>query len=125
MQNDPLILVADDYEDSREMVVELLRVHGCRVASASNGVEALERAQWFQPALVVLDLRLPVLNGWEVVDGLRASPRTQEIPVLVLTGYDDGDVRERARQMPCQGFLLKTCGPAALVAEVRRIVHGN
>ena len=88
MTNDqgPLILVVDDYEDAREMYAEYLRFCGFRVAEARNGNEALEQAFTLMPDLILMDLSLPGMDGWEATRQLKADERTRNIPVVALTG---------------------------------------
>ena len=83
----PLILVVDDYEDAREMYAEYLRFCGFRVAEARNGNEALEQAFALVPDLILMDLSLPGMDGWEATRQLKSDERTRNIPVVALTGH--------------------------------------
>jgi len=118
----PMILVVDDFADGRELAVDALTHAGFRVAEAENGIEALEHAQRLAPALILMDLALPGVDGWEVIRRLRADARTREIPVVALTAHALKTQAERAREAGCRGFLTKPCSPRMLVDEVRRIV---
>jgi CheY-like chemotaxis protein len=120
----PLILVVDDFEDNRAMYVQFLRFAGFRVAEAENGKVALDQATTLRPDLIVMDLSLPVMDGWEATRRLKGDERTKRIPVLALTGHALGRHSEVAREAGCDAFLTKPCLPEDLVAEIRRILAG-
>jgi CheY-like chemotaxis protein len=124
MTNDqgPLILVVDDYEDAREMYAEYLRFCGFRVAEARNGNEALEQAFSLMPDLILMDLSLPGMDGWEATRQLKADARTKAIPVVALTGHALAGASEGARKAGCDSFVTKPCLPDDLVVEVRRML---
>jgi CheY-like chemotaxis protein len=119
----PLILVVDDYEDAREMYAEYLRFSGFRVAEARNGSEALERAFALKPDLILMDLSLPGMDGWEATRQLKADDRTRRIPVVALTGHALAGASEGARKAGCDSFVTKPCLPDDLVVEVRRMLE--
>jgi len=114
--------VVEDYADAREMFVEYLQYSGFRVAQAHNGLEALERAFDLRPDLVLMDLALPGMDGWEATRRLKDDERTSHIPVIAVTGHALAGHAEAARRAGCDGFITKPCLPDALVAEVRRML---
>jgi two-component system, cell cycle response regulator DivK len=118
----PLILVVDDYEDAREMYAEYLRFCGFRVAEARNGNEALEQAFALMPDLILMDLSLPGMDGWEATRQLKADERTRQIPVVALTGHALAGASEGAKRAGCDSFVTKPCLPDDLVVEVRRML---
>jgi two-component system, cell cycle response regulator DivK len=118
----PLILVVDDYEDAREMYAEYLRFCGFRVAEARNGNEALEQAFTLMPDLILMDLSLPGMDGWEATRQLKADERTRQIPVVALTGHALAGASEGAKKAGCDSFVTKPCLPDDLVVEVRRML---
>ena len=118
----PLILVVDDYEDAREMYAEYLRFSGFRVAEARNGNEALEQAFTLMPDLILMDLSLPGMDGWEATRQLKADERTRQIPVVALTGHALAGASEGAKKAGCDSFVTKPCLPDDLVVEVRRML---
>lgn len=118
----PLILVVDDYEDAREMYAEYLRFCGFRVAEARNGNEALTQAFTLMPDLILMDLSLPGMDGWEATRQLKADERTRNIPVVALTGHALAGASEGARRAGCDSFVTKPCLPDDLVVEVRRML---
>jgi CheY-like chemotaxis protein len=122
MEQGPLILVVDDYEDAREMYAEYLRFCGFRVAEARNGNEALDQAFTLMPDLILMDLSLPGMDGWEATRQLKADERTRQIPVVALTGHALAGASEGAKRAGCDSFVTKPCLPDDLVVEVRRML---
>jgi CheY-like chemotaxis protein len=120
--NAPLILVVDDYQDAREMYAEYLQFSGFRVAEARNGSEAVERAVALKPDLILMDLSLPGMDGWEATRRLKADEHTRHIPVVALTGHALAGASDGARKAGCDSFVTKPCLPDALVVEVRRML---
>ncbi|MGE0443648.1 MAG: response regulator [Vicinamibacterales bacterium] len=121
-QNAPLILVVDDYQDAREMYAEYLQFSGFRVAEARNGNEAVSQAFELMPDLILMDLSLPGMDGWEATRVLKADTRTKHIPVVALTGHALAGASEGAKKAGCDSFVTKPCLPDDLVVEVRRML---
>jgi CheY-like chemotaxis protein len=119
----PLILVVDDYQDAREMYAEYLQFSGFRVAEARNGNEAVAQAFSLRPDLILMDLSLPGMDGWEATRVLKADERTKHIPVVALTGHALAGASEGARKAGCDSFVTKPCLPDDLVVEVRRMLE--
>ena len=122
-QNSPLILVVDDYQDAREMYAEYLQFSGFRVAEARNGNEAIEQAFKLRPDLILMDLSLPGMDGWEATRQLKSDDRTKNIPVVALTGHALAGASDGARKAGCDSFVTKPCLPDDLVVEVRRMLN--
>ena len=118
----PLILVVDDYQDAREMYAEYLQFSGFRVAEARNGNEAVNQAFELKPDLILMDLSLPGMDGWEATRVLKADERTRHIPVVALTGHALAGASEGAKKAGCDSFVTKPCLPDDLVVEVRRML---
>ena len=121
-QNSPLILVVDDYQDAREMYAEYLQFSGFRVAEAKNGNEAVEQALALKPNLILMDLSLPGMDGWEATRRLKADDTTKHIPIVALTGHALAGASEGAKKAGCDSFVTKPCLPDDLVVEVRRML---
>jgi two-component system, cell cycle response regulator DivK len=117
---EPLVLVVDDYDDAREMYAESLTVSGFRVAQAADGLRAVELAQELTPDVILMDLSLPGLDGWEATRRIKADARTSHIPVVALSGHAMSNALERARQAGCDGFVVKPALPDEVIAEVRQ-----
>jgi CheY-like chemotaxis protein len=118
----PLVLVVEDYQDAREMYAAYLQFSGFDVAEASNGVEAVEKTQELLPDIVLMDLALPRMDGWEATRRLKNDPRTRHIPIVALTGHALAGHAEGARDAGCDAFVTKPCLPDALVAEIKRLL---
>ncbi|WP_394823358.1 response regulator [Pendulispora albinea] len=118
----PLILIVDDSQDNREMYVEYLESYGYRIAEAEDGAAALKTAFELAPSLVVMDLTLPVIDGWEATRRLRADPRTSSVPVIALTGHTEDRHHRAARDAGCSVFLLKPCLPERLLEEIQKLL---
>jgi two-component system cell cycle response regulator DivK len=121
-QHQPLILVVDDYQDAREMYAEYLQFSGFRVAEARNGNEAVDQAFALKPDLILMDLSLPGMDGWEATRRLKADDRTKHIPIVALTGHALAGASEGAKKAGCDSFVTKPCLPDDLVVEVRRML---
>jgi len=119
----PLILVVDDYQDAREMYAEYLQFSGFRVAEARNGNEAVAQARSLRPDLILMDLSLPGMDGWEATRVLKADDATKHIPIVALTGHALAGASEGARKAGCDSFVTKPCLPDDLVVEVRRMLN--
>jgi len=117
-----LVLVVEDYQDAREMYAAYLQFSGFDVAEAANGVEAVEKTTELLPDIVLMDLALPRMDGWEATRRLKADPRTRDIPIVALTGHALAGHAEGAREAGCDAFVTKPCLPDALVAEIRRLL---
>ena len=118
----PCVLLVDDYPDAREMYSEYLKFSGFDVIEAANGVEALQRAIDTSPDIILMDLSLPVMDGWEATRRLKADRRTARIPVVALTGHALAGISEGARRAGCDAFVTKPCLPEDLVKEIRNVL---
>ncbi|MDJ0497450.1 MAG: response regulator [Acidimicrobiia bacterium] len=98
-------LIVDDSEVLRRLIEMCLRPAGFEVAAAANGTEALEKASSFQPDLVILDIGLPDMTGWEVLEALRASEETASAKVMILSGYEDAN--SEAKRLGADAALVK------------------
>lgn len=116
------VLLVDDYPDAREMYSEYLKYSGFDVVEAANGVEALQRALDHTPDIILMDLSLPVMDGWEATRRLKADPRTARIPVVALTGHALSGTNEGAVKAGCDAFVTKPCLPEDLVQEIRSVL---
>ena len=118
----PLVLVVEDYQDAREMYAAYLQFSGYRVAEATNGLEAIEQANALMPDIILMDLALPKMDGWEATRRLKLQESTRHIPIVALTGHALAGHAEGARQAGCDSFVTKPCLPDALVAEIKRML---
>ena len=116
----PLVLVVDDFDDGRDLLVDYLSFTGFRVEQAVDGLEALEKARRSLPEVILMDLSLPKLDGWEVTRRLKGDPGTRDIRIIALTAHALETHGDSARAAGCDAVVTKPCLPADLVAEVRR-----
>jgi len=117
-----LVLVVEDYQDARERYAAYLQFSGFDVAEAANGIEAVEKATELLPDIVLMDLALPRMDGWEATRRLKGDARTRHIPVVALTGHALAGHADGAREAGCDSFVTKPCLPDALVAEIKRLL---
>ena len=118
----PIVLVVDDFADNREMYSEYLSFAGYDVIEARNGLEAIDAAQKRLPDIIIMDLSLPVMDGWEATRRLKADQRTNGIPVVALTGHAMQGHSKGAMEAGCDSFVAKPCLPDQLVAEIRKML---
>jgi len=116
----PLVLVVDDVAHGREIFAEYLEFRGFRVATAADGLEALDKAFELRPDVILMDLSLPELDGWEATKRLKSDDRTRTIPVIALTAHALASAHDRAMAAGCDSVVTKPCVPKDLEAEVRR-----
>src|SRR5689334_7224598 len=119
------ILIVDDYPDAVDIWALYLRSMGYRVSTASDGAEAIAQAERLLPDLIVLDLELPQVSGFDVAKHLRANPDTHDIPLIAATGYSHRGQLDHARNAGFDHILIKPADPDALVAEIERLLSDN
>jgi two-component system cell cycle response regulator DivK len=120
------VLLVEDDRDGRRLYAEWLTDAGFRVEQAHNGLQALERALEAVPDVVVTDLNIPGIDGYELTKRLKQDPRTRSVPVLAVTGYaafaaDPG----RAQRAGCDAVLEKPCSPEDLETAVRNLINNT
>ena len=116
----PLILVIDDAEDNREVYGQYFEFLGWRTAIATDGQTGLDQASALKPSAIVLDLALPVLDGWEVARRLKGNAATRTIPVIALTAHVLESARAKAVAAGVDDYFVKPCPPPDLAAAIRR-----
>ena len=117
-----LVLVVDDFHDNREMYMQYLAFAGYRVAEAVDGEDAIAKARGLLPDVIIMDLSLPRLDGWEATRRLKKDPLTSAIPVIALTGHAMGGHAQGAMEAGCDAFITKPCVPSDLEARVRELL---
>ncbi|MBA3269176.1 MAG: response regulator [Acidobacteria bacterium] len=117
------ILLVDDYPDALEIWGFYLRSLGYQVVTADDGFKALAQAQKHLPDIIVLDLELPGITGFEAALRLRHAPETAAIPLIAATGYSHFKQLNQARESGFDSIVIKPCEPAALVSEVERLLQ--
>ncbi|MBI1279431.1 MAG: response regulator [Anaerolineaceae bacterium] len=115
------IVVEDEY-DSLQMVSDILRFHGINVLIAHNGRECLDLLTMNSAHLVVTDLAMPEMDGWETLNAIRSNPRTAMIPVVAISAYHSVEVAEKARAAGFDAFYAKPISPKAFVQNLAKLV---
>lgn len=118
------ILIADDYEDNRELLRLILLAADYEVLEARDGEECLTLAQLHVPELLMIDLSMPKLDGWEVLQALRGNRRTSDIPCIAVTAYAETD-RNRALEAGFNAYLTKPFRIGSLLEVVASLVAGG
>lgn len=118
----PLVLVADDDETVRDLVCEVLAGAGFRTVSASDGVEVPHLARLHRPAVIVLDVMMPSVDGYATLIRLRGHPLTRDIPVIILTGQHAPLYRTLSVGVGATAHLAKPFLPEQLVETVRQVL---
>ena len=118
------VLVVEDSVSQREMISDLLRKSGLNVTIASDGVEALEKIQGHCPDLVVLDIVMPKMNGYEVCRRLKADPKTQNVPVVMCSSKGEEFDRYWGMKQGADAYIAKPFQPTELVGTVKQLLRG-
>jgi DNA-binding response OmpR family regulator len=118
------VLIAEDEPNIVESLGFILGRDGHEVVSVADGALALQRVRSQPPDLLILDVMLPRLNGFELLRLLRADVRTQALPVVVLTAKTQAHDRQRAQELGAQAYITKPFANSEVVATVRRLLAG-
>jgi two-component system, cell cycle response regulator DivK len=116
----PLVLLVDDVDDNTDMYAQYLEFEGYEVETAVDGVDGLAKARALDPKVIVMDLSMPVLDGWKATRELKADAETRGIPVIVLTAHALSGTAETVAAAGADAYLVKPCLPEELAAEVHR-----
>lgn len=116
------ILVVDDEEHIVMILKDSLEFSGFQVVTAYNGLEALERVEQDHPDLIVLDIGMPKLDGWEVCRRLKADEKTRTIPVIILTAYAQASDQRKGAELGADRFVTKPCDLTYLVEEINTLL---
>jgi two-component system, cell cycle response regulator DivK len=117
------VLVIEDLRDQAELCADVCAEAGLNVTTAATGEQGYRKARDSQPALVLLDLALPDIDGWEVCRRLKTDGGTKGIPIVILTARDEAHGARLARQAGCAAYLKKHCPPPELVAVLKRVLN--
>jgi two-component system, cell cycle response regulator DivK len=117
----PVVLIVEDHADTRQMYVEFLK-HSFEILEAGTGQQALDMARARPPALVVTDLSLPGMDGFELIARIRREPATRTVPVVCISGYSGHSHEERARAAGCDRVIQKPCLPDTLADAIGEVL---
>jgi len=115
----PCVLIVEDYRLARAMYRVTLEYSGFDVVEAADGFEALQRVGEVVPDLILMDLSMPLMDGWETTRFLKSDRRTADIPIVVLSAQTSEATGGEARRAGCLAVVTKPCLPSDLVKEVR------
>lgn len=120
--NPPLILIVDDNEESRGLYAMFFANAGFRVEEARHGFEGIDKAFKLAPDVILMDLLMPALDGWETIRLLKGRAQTRRIPIIAITGDSEVEDLKLARNAGCDALLLKPCLPEVVFDKVRQIL---
>jgi two-component system, cell cycle response regulator DivK len=118
----PLVLLVEDHSELRQLYAQELILSGFDVIEAGNGADAITHTSERFPDVVLMDLSLPILDGWEATRRLKIDTRTAHIPIVALTAHDGSGELQRATLAGCDWFVPKPCQPQDLIDEIRRVL---
>ena len=113
------ILVIEDQEDNRAILRDLLTSAGFSVLEAVNGAEGVTKARSELPDLILMDIQMPVMDGYEATRRIKADAATASIPIIAVTSYALSGDEVRAREAGCNGYVAKPFSPRQLLGQVR------
>lgn len=119
------ILLVEDNEDNRTVYTTILRHYGFHVIEAPSGEDGIAIAPVVQPGLILMDIGLPGIDGWEATRRLKADARTRHIPIVALTAHAMAEHRAQSYAAGCDGYLAKPIEPRDVLAEVRRYLMAS
>lgn len=117
-----VILVVEDQEDNRQILRDLLGASGFAIQEAENGEEALAAVAKQRPDLILMDIQLPVLDGYEATRRLKSDPDTSGIPIIVVTSYALSGDETKARESGCDAYVTKPYSPRALLDKIKEFL---
>jgi two-component system, cell cycle response regulator DivK len=117
------ILVVEDQEDNRQILRDLLGSAGFRMIEAHDGEQALTVARSERPNLILMDIQLPILDGYEATRSIKRDPELKHIPVIAVTSYALSGDEERAREAGCDGYVAKPYSTRHLLAKIGQFLE--
>jgi two-component system, cell cycle response regulator DivK len=122
IERKPLILLVEDMLDARELYAEYLAYDGFSVVTAINGHEAIGLARLLRPDLILMDIRLPGMDGLEATADIKSDPQLSHIPVVAITADSSNDISERARRAGCSAIIFKPVLPDEVVRQISAVL---
>ena len=116
------ILVVEDQEDNRRIVRDLLTSVGYEIIEALTGADGVQAAETHVPDLILMDIQLPVIDGYEATRRIRANPALQHVPIIAVTSYALSGDDVKAFEAGCNGYVSKPFSPRALLAKIREFL---
>jgi CheY-like chemotaxis protein len=116
------VLIVEDVEDDVQVVSQVLEHHGIMTSVARDGNQCLEMVQHMEPTLVIMDLAMPVKDGWDTLFELRANPLTAHIPVVAITAYHSAEVAQKTIEAGFDAYYPKPINPATIIENLAAVV---
>jgi two-component system cell cycle response regulator DivK len=117
-----LILAVEDQEDNMQILRDLLTSAGFEIIEAENGEEAIAAVAKRRPDLILMDIQLPIIDGYEATRRIKADPTLRSIPIIAVTSHALSGDEEKAKAAGCDGFVPKPYSPRQLLAKVREFL---
>jgi two-component system cell cycle response regulator DivK len=117
------ILVVEDEEDNRQILRDLLKTVDYEIIEAENGEQALAAVAKQRPDLILMDLQLPILDGYEATRRIKANPALKDVPIIAVTSYALSGDEAKARAAGCDDFVPKPFSPRQLLAKIREYLR--
>jgi two-component system, cell cycle response regulator DivK len=116
------ILVVEDSEDNRQILRDLFSAAGYDVIEAHDGAEGLAMATNHRPDLILMDIQMPVMDGYEATRRIKADPALKAIPVIAVTSYALAGDEQKTQAAGCDGYIAKPFSPREMLAKVREVI---
>ena len=116
------ILVVEDTEDNRQILRDLLGMAGYDMVEAHDGAEGVQKADEHRPDLILMDIQMPVMDGYEATRRIKANPDLKTIPIIAVTSYALSGDEEKTRAAGCDAYIAKPYSPRQMLAKVREIL---
>ena len=116
------ILIVEDQEDNRAILRDLLTASGYEYTEATNGADGVTRAGAEMPDLILMDIQLPVMNGYDATRRIKADPQTRSIPIVAVTSYALSGDEAKARAAGCDAYVTKPFSPRDLLRVIRGLI---
>jgi two-component system cell cycle response regulator DivK len=113
------ILVVEDHEDNRQILRDLLASAGYEMLEAEDGEHGVAAADTHRPDLILMDIQLPVIDGYEATRRIKAMPQLRSIPIIAVTSYALSGDEEKARAAGCDDYVTKPYSPRQLLAKIK------
>jgi two-component system cell cycle response regulator DivK len=114
------ILVVEDQEDNRQIIRDMLSATDYEITEAENGEEALAAVAKQRPDLILMDIQMPIMDGYEATRRIKADPALRAIPIIAITSYALSGDEQKAREAGCDDYVPKPYSPRQLLAKIRQ-----
>lgn len=118
------ILIVEDTEDNRQILRDLLGMAGYTLFEARDGAEGVARAAEHRPDLILMDIQMPVMDGYEATRRIKANPELKAIPIVAVTSYALSGDEQKTRDAGCDAYIAKPYSPRQMLAKVRELIGG-